>query len=180
MELESLDVLIVLVVAVGVLRGVTTGAIRQIVSLLGTVVAIVLGLELMNVMGGLLGRSFGMSDPLQPVVGFLVVFIVIQIALIFGVRVLEAAVKMFKLGPLNRVAGAFIGAAKTLLILSVLFLALGFVNVPEEENREASVLYEPVASVFPTAWNYIAQYLPYMRDLSDQFGEEVEGVLTSN
>lgn len=176
MELESLDVLIILVVAVGILRGVTTGAVRQVVSLLGTIVAIVLGLELMHVVGGLLGGS--LADPLQPVIGFLVIFIGIQIALIFGVRLLEAAMKWFKLNPLNRIAGAFIGALKALLILSVLFLALGFFEIPEEENRNASVLYEPVAAIFPVTWNYVARYLPYMQDLSDQFGDEIEGVLT--
>lgn len=180
MELESLDVLIILVLAVGVLRGVTTGAIRQVVSFVGTLVAIVIGLELMGVVGRLVGQLFGLSDALQPAVGFLVIFITIQIALVAGVRLLEAAVKMFKLNPLNRLAGAVIGAAKAVLILSVLFLVLGFFNVPEEENRNNSVLYEPVALVFPTAWNYAAEYLPYMRSLSDKFGKEVESVLTGD
>ena len=178
MELESLDVLIILVLAVGVLRGVTTGGVRQIVSFVGTLIAIVLGLELMAVVGRLIGGMIDLAEPLQPAVGFLVIFIVIQIALTIGARVLEAAIKMFKLNPLNRIAGALIGAAKAVLILSVLFLGLGFFNVPEEENKNNSVLYEPVAMVFPRAWNYAARYLPYMRNLSDKFGKEVEGVLT--
>lgn len=180
MELDSLDVLIILVLAFGVLRGVTTGAVRQIVSFVGTLVAIVLGLELMVVVGRLVGQMFGLAEALQPAVGFLVIFIVIQIALVIGVRLLEAAIKMFKLNPINRVAGAVIGAAKAVLILSVLFLVLGFFNVPEEENRNNSVLYEPVALVFPRAWNYAAEYLPYMRNLSDKFGKEVESVLTGH
>lgn len=178
MELESLDVLIVLIVAFGILRGVTTGAIRQVISLVGTIVAIVLGLELMNVVGGLVGAAIGLSEALEPVLGFFLVFLAIQIGLLFGAKILEAAVKMLKLNPLNRVAGAVLGALKTLLILSVVFLVMGFFDVPEEENRRASVLYEPVASVFPATWDYVARYLPYMRDLSEQFGQEIESVLT--
>lgn len=178
MELESLDVLIVLVVTFGILRGVTTGAVRQIISLFGTIVAIVLGLELMNVVGALFGAAFGLSEPLQPALGFFVVFLVIQVGLLFGARLLEAAIKLLKLNPLNRLAGAVIGALKTLLILSVLFLVMGFFDVPEEENREASVLYAPVATLFPTAWDFVAEYLPYMRDLSDKFGREIESVIT--
>ncbi len=175
-----MDVLIVLVVMIGVLRGVTTGAVRQVVSLLGTIVAIVLGLELMHVVGGIVGAVLGAGELIQPALGFIIVFAVLQIVLLIASRLLEAVLKALKLNPLNRVAGAVLGGLKAVLILSVVLLMLGFFDMPDPENREASVLYEPVAAVFPATWDHVARYLPYMQELSDKFGREIEEVLRAD
>lgn len=178
MPLESLDILIAVALIVGVVRGVATGAVRQIVSFFGTVVAIVLAFQIMRPVGGALDSVLPVSESLQPVVGFVVVFLAIQVALIFVVRLIETGIKVFRLSPVNRIVGAVVGACKAALILSVVFLVLGFFDVPEEENRDASVLYAPVATVFPATWAYAARHLPMIRNLSDRFGKEVEEALS--
>lgn len=178
MALESLDILIGIVLIIGLARGLATGAVRQIVSFAGTVVAIVLALELMDPIGSVVDRAIPMADSVEPVVGFIVVFLALQLVLLFLVRLVEAGIKVFRLSMVNRVVGAAVGVCKAALILSVLFLVLGFFDVPEEENRDASMLYEPVASVFPAAWDYAARHLPEVRNLSDRFGKEVEEALS--
>lgn len=174
MPLESLDILIVLGLGLGLIRGIATGAVRQIVGFIGLIVAIVLGLELMNTVGS----ALGIGGEVQPVIGFIVVFLVIQILLFVGVRLVEAAMAALSLSPVNRLAGGVVGTCKAALMLSVLFLVLGFFDVPESENRERSALYEPVAAVFPNTWDYVARHLPHVRRVSDRFGKEVESALT--
>lgn len=174
MDLESLDIIIVVVLIVGLVRGVATGAVRQVASFVGTIVAIVLGIELMAPVGD----ALGVGESLEPVVGFVVVFAVVQLTLIFLVRMVETAINVVKLNPLNRLVGGVVGTGKAALLLSVLFLVLGFFEMPERENRDASTLYEPVASVFPRAWDYLAARLPHVRNLSDRFGKEVEDILS--
>ncbi len=179
MTVESLDILIVIALIVGMARGVTTGAVRQVVSFLGTVAAIMLALELMNTAGRLIRQAVPMSESLDPVVGFITVFLIIQFALIFAVRVIEAGIKAFRLSTMNRLAGAAVGACKAALMLSVFFLVSGFFDIPEEENQNASILYGPVATVFPATWDYAARHLPMFRDLTDRFGREVDDVLSN-
>lgn len=178
MDLESLDILIGIALLIGIGRGLVTGAVRQLVSFAGTLVAIVLALELMTPVGEALEAWLPMNDSLEPIVGFIVVFVLIQIAALLVVRLIEAGIKAFKLRPVNRAFGAVVGGLKAALILSVLFLVLGFFDVPEDRNRTASILYTPVASVFPATWNYAARHLPAIRNLSDRFGKEVEATLS--
>lgn len=180
MDLGSLDILIAIVLIAGLVRGVMTGAVRQVVSFLGTVVAIILSLELMGPVGSAAGRMVPVSESFEPALGFVVVFVVIQLGLIFAVRLVEAGIKVLRLSPVNRLVGAAVGSCKAALILSVIFLVLSFFDVPEKENRDESALYAPVASVFPATWDYAARHLPAIRNLSDRFGKDVEQALSTN
>jgi len=178
--LEELDILIALVLVVGLVRGVATGAVRQVVSLLGTVAAIVLSLELMSTVGGAVREIVPVPESFEHAAGFIVVFLVIQIVLLFAVRLIEASIRVFRLTPVNRLVGGVVGAGKAALLLSVLFLVLGFFEVPAQGDREESVLYVPVASVFPVTWDYAARHLPRIRNLTDRFGKEVDHVISTN
>ncbi len=175
--LQSLDILILLALAVGVLRGFMTGAVRQIISFIGIVIAIVLAVELMNPVGRLVGNAIGVSEALQPAIGLLAVFLIIQIVLFFVVRAVESLVKTFRLSAVNRLLGGMAGLAKAALILSVLFIGLAHLDIPEAENREESLLYEPIAGVLPAAWDYVSTHLPRVKSLSDRLGAQARQVL---
>lgn len=177
MPLHFLDILILLALAFGVIRGFMTGAIRQVVTLVGTILAIILAVELMNPVGSAVGAAVGLSERFYPVAGLLAVFIVVQIAVLFAARALEGLIKVIKLNVLNRAAGAIVGLAKAALVLSIIFVALAFFNVPEEESREASVLYHPVSGVLPTAWDYASEQIPRVKSMTDRMGREARTVL---
>lgn len=175
--LQSLDILILLALAIGLVRGSMTGAVRQIISFIGIIVSIVLAVELMNPVGRVVGEALGVSVPFWPALGLLAVFLVVQIALFFVVRAIEAVVKTFRLTIVNRILGAAAGVAKAALILSVIFIGLAHFDVPEQENREGSVLYGPIAGALPVAWDYMAQHLPRAKSLTDRLGEQARQVL---
>ena len=171
----ALDILIAAGLLIGLARGLSTGAVRQIVGLAGTVLAIVLALELMHPVGNAIGGILGAGAGIVPILGFIVVFAAVQLTLYVLAKIIETSLKMLKLSMLNRTAGAVFGLCKAALLLSVLFLVLNFFNVPNPPHREASVLYGPVAAVFPATWDFAAQRFPAVRNLSDRFGEEVRG-----
>lgn len=175
--LGSLDILILLALAIGVVRGFMTGAVRQVISFIGMVISIVLAIELMNAVGRLVGDALGVTEALQPALGLLAVFLIIQILLFFVVRAVESVVKTFRLSTVNRLLGGFAGMVKAALVLSVIFIGLAHLDVPEEENREESLFYAPIASALPTAWDYLSTQLPRMKSLSDRLGEQARQVL---
>ncbi len=175
MPTAILDILIAAGLLIGLARGLSTGAVRQVVGLAGTALAIVLALELMHPVGNAIGGILGAGAGIVPVLGFIVVFAAVQLALYVLAKVIETSLKMLRLSMLNRAAGAVFGLCKAALLLSVLFLVLNFFNVPDAQNREVSVLYGPVAAVFPATWDFAARRFPAVRDLSDRFGEEVRG-----
>ena len=173
MSTAILDILIAVGLLIGLGRGLSTGAVRQIVGLAGTVLAIVLALELMHPVGNAIGGILGAGASIVPILGFIVVFAAVQLALYVLAKIIETSLKMLRLSMLNRAAGAVFGLCKAALLMSVLFLVLNFFNVPNSQNREVSVLYGPVAAVFPATWDFAARQFPAVRDLSDRFGEEV-------
>lgn len=178
MTLNSLDILIMFALSLGVVRGLMTGAVRQIVSLVGTIFAIILAIELMNPVGSIIGSALGLSDGFSPVIGLFVVFAAVQIVVFFVVRAIEAAIKAVKLNTANRAIGGVVGLGKGALILSILFVALAFFDVPERENRDESTLYAPVAGVLPTTWDFVSGRLPQVKSMSDRLGSEAREVLS--
>ncbi len=175
--MSTLDLLILAVLAVGLVRGFATGVIRQVASLVGMVAAFVLGVQLMKPVGGLIVGSLGVSPAIAPLLGFLLVFVVVQVGVFAAGRFVETLVGALRLTVFNRAAGGALGAFKAALALSVGFLVLGYVNMPAEATQRDSALYAPVATVLPTAWNYVSDRLPAAESLSEKFGDRVEASL---
>lgn len=173
MPSSILDILIAAGLLTGLARGLSTGAVRQVVGLAGTALAIVLALELMHPVGNAIGRVLGAGAGVAPILGFIVVFAAVQLVLYALAKIIETSLKMLRLSILNRATGAAFGLCKAALLLSVLFLVLNFFNIPNAENRQTSTLYRPVAAVFPATWDFVARRFPAVRELSDRFGEEV-------
>jgi len=176
--IQSLDILIIILLTVGIVRGLMKGAIRQALGLVGTVLAVILALEFMHPVGRSIGGLVGVGEAFYGAVGFIAIFAAVEIAVFLISRALESLLHLLKLTIVNRAMGGVLGLAKAVLILSVLFLVLGLFDVPEAENRQSSFLYRPVATVFPSAWEFAAGHLPYLRGLSEKFGSEVGDILS--
>jgi membrane protein required for colicin V production len=172
MSLALLDWFILAVLAGGVVRGFVVGAVRQITSLLGLVVAFVMAVQFMHAVGAVVVSSLGLSEAVGPLVGFIVVFGGVQL-LFFGVsRLVEGLLDALSLTLLNRAAGGALGAFKAALLLSVLFLVLSGMEMPDEEVREDSVLYAPVARALPYTLDAASPYLSEADRAADVFRPE--------
>lgn len=175
--MTPLDWFIVVALAGGLVRGLMVGAIRQVASIVGLVLAFALAVQLMRPIGAMTVDSLGLSASTAPLVGFVVVFGGIQLIVIGLARMIEAAVESLNLTLANRAAGGALGAFKAALLLSVLFLVTTQAGLPDEEAQEASTLYAPVSHVLPGTWDRVAAYLPALRQASEAFGDSVRPAL---
>lgn len=180
MELTLLDGFILIVIGVGLVRGFMVGAVRQVLSLTGVLIAFLLSVQFMRPVGQTIAESVGLSADIAPLVGFVALFAGVQLVAIAMARVVERILDAFSLNLLNRFAGGLVGAVKTVLLLSVLFLVLAAAEMPRQEVRSASQFYRPVASALPKAWDATAGYLPAIKRVSDQFGAEVRQRLNAD
>lgn len=170
-----LDILIAAGLATGIARGWKTGATRQIAGLAGTVISIVLALQLMGPAGRVVAALLGVGEIIAPIIGFVIMFVVAQLALRALTRAIESSLKALRLGMLNRAGGAAFGACTAALLISVLFLLLNFFQAPDPPSRANSLLYNPVAAVFPASWDFVAQRFSAVMELSDRFGGQAGG-----
>lgn len=172
-----LDLIILLTLVAGVVRGFATGAVQQITGILGLILSFALSVQLMGEVGEVVAQSLAVSEDIAPVIGFVLVFIAVQIVFRAIVRIIESLLDALRLTTANRVAGGAFGAFQAALLLSLAFLLLGQLGVPDASSQREALLYEPVAAVLPDTWDYAADRLPQLKHLSEQFGERVESSL---
>ena len=164
-----LDLLILAGLAVGAVRGFGTGALRQVAGLVGVLLAFLVALQLMEPAGEMVVSSLGVSERVGPLLGFLVVFLLVQALAYAVVRAARGLLKTLGLSFVDRIAGGALGALKAALLLSVLFLVLGTFEIPEQTVRRQSDLYGPVASVLPAAWSLVSDNWQEVESLAEKF-----------
>jgi membrane protein required for colicin V production len=71
------------------------------------------------------------------------------------------------------VLGGAVGGAKTALLLSLLFLVLGGIELPERETRTGSTFYRPIAELLPRTIEAAEPWVPAAKEAADQLGRQV-------
>jgi len=173
MAFTALDWFILIVLAGGLVRGLMVGAVRQVASLAGLAVAFLFSVQLMHPVGGAIVQYLGFAPEVAPVVGFLVLFVGIQVVFLALSRLVEQVLETLSLTLLNRTAGGALGGVKAALLLSVLFFVLSSMKVPSAETKRESLLYGPVVSALPYAMEVASDYVPAVRRASRTFGRRV-------
>lgn len=173
-----LDGILLVLVGAGVTQGYASGLIRQIASIVGILVGVIFGLALMADVGLVVAQSLGLSPRVAPVIGFLLVFGVVQVAAFALARLVETVLGTFKLTILNQLSGGVLGAFKAAVLASSLLMPLAFVDLPSDSTRRASVLYDPIAGLMPATWNAVAAHLPRLQNVRQQFEEAAEALRT--
>jgi membrane protein required for colicin V production len=177
-NLHTLDLVILVVLAFGLVRGFTTGVIRQIASLIGLVAAFLVGVRFMQAGGEMLTTSLGLAEGVSPLLAFVLLFAAVQLILLGVVRFVEGVIGFLQLSAVNRVLGGLIGAGKVALLLSLVLLALNFFGLPGDETRKASLFYDPVASALPTTWEAVETHVRNAEAVTEPFTRHLQDELT--
>jgi membrane protein required for colicin V production len=162
-----LDLLLLLPLAVGTVKGYRRGLVLEAVSLLAFVLGVVGGLSLLSsaipVVRSYLGEVFG----LLPLVSFLLVLV----SIMWGVHLLgglvKTAVHLTPLGVLDNLLGAAAGGLKWLLGLSLLLhgTALAGVHLLAPSLTAGSVVLPWVQKATPLALQLTGYALPFAHNL---------------
>lgn len=181
--MSGLDLALGAVLAVGLWRGLRTGALLQILGTVGWVLGFVAASALMGPVGEAVAAGLGVSDRTAPVLGFVAVMTVTVVALTAAAHVLRKTLEAVKLGGLDKAAGGAVGALRAAFGLSVVLLATSFAPVPgggpvlvSADERRASLLYDPVRALAPEVWGVARAVTPGLQAaLADKFHTWLEG-----
>jgi membrane protein required for colicin V production len=165
--MTPLDLLLLLPLAVGTVKGYRRGLVLEAVSLLAFVLGVVGGLSLLSsaipVVRSYLGEVFG----LLPLVSFLLVLVAIMWGLHLLGGLLKQAVHLTPLGVLDNLLGGAAGALKWLLGLSLLLhgTALAGVHLLAPSLTAGSVVLPWVQKATPLALQLTGYALPFAHNL---------------
>lgn len=168
--MTPLDLLLLLPLAVGTVKGYRHGLVLEVVSLLAFVAGVVGGLSLLSaaipVVRSYLGELFGMLP--------LVAFLLVLAGIMWGVHLLGSLVKkavhLTPLGVLDNLLGAVAGGLKWLLGLSLLLHGTALAGLPLLAPRltAGSVVLPWVIKATPLALQITGYVLPFARTLLAQ------------
>jgi membrane protein required for colicin V production len=175
--ITGLDLLLLAFLGVGMVRGWFTGAVRQLVGVLGWMAGFILAAALMGPVGSTVVTAIGFSERTAPVIGFVVVFVAALAGVSFLGHAVRKTLEAVKLGGVDRLAGSVFGAFKAALGLSVFLTVTAFSPIPggdpwliSAQTREESLVHDALRGVAPATWSVVRGALPgVQRVLSDKF-----------
>ncbi|UKN01729.1 CvpA family protein [Paracrocinitomix mangrovi] len=146
--MNYLDILIVIPIIIGGWRGFKKGFIIEFFTLLALILGIYAGIHFSDFMTNILRDNLNLTTQYLPVIAFTITFLLVGAMVFFLGKVLERAIKVVALTPINKIAGLIFGAAKMLYLLSALLVILESIDEKNDfiptEQKEGSLLYEVV------------------------------------
>jgi membrane protein required for colicin V production len=149
------DIVIVVLLVLGFIRGIMNGLFVEIASLVGVVAGVFVAIHYSNYLETYLGNAtfVDWSAQTNKIVAFVVTFLVVVLLILLIGKILTKIADIAALGMLNKVLGGVFGVLKIALILSIIFIFFNQVNntIPfiKKETLEASMLYNPIKKIVP-------------------------------
>lgn len=156
--------------AVGFVLGLISGAVKQIVSLAAFVVGFVVASLYSQELSNVLADALPMPDVCRVAAFVLLWVIVILVARLAGALLTSLLDKLFAIGLLNRLLGGILGMAKFALVLGAFIWLFSTTNLISRETMQTSQLCRPLKAMPEYVYNVIRKHAP-------QAGQEISTCL---
>ncbi|MGI4887114.1 MAG: CvpA family protein [Janthinobacterium lividum] len=165
--MTALDLLLLLVLGVGAVKGFRRGLVLEVASLLAFVLAVVGGLSLLTATVPVVRHYVGEAYGLLPLVSFALVFGLILWGVHWLGGLLKTALHLTPLGFLDSLLGGAAGLLKWLLGLSLLLHGTGLAGLPllGPQVVAGSQVLPVVRQATPLALRTTAYVLPVAKGL---------------
>lgn len=164
-----LDILIIVCIAIGLIKGLFDGLIKQVVSFLALIAGIFfaghVGIVIKSYLSVLLTPDI-ISPYILTVLSYLFAFVLIILIITLLGNLLSMAIKLTPAKPLNMILGGILGFSLWVLIVSIGINIFTFLDKDSQylskQTKEKSVFYSKVKRVVPTMYPYIKNYINIM------------------
>lgn len=151
--MNSLDISLIILIALGAWGGFKKGLFVEIASLVGLIAGVFGAIYFSGFAGSWLRNSVEWDEKYINLTAFAITFTIIVVAVQMAGKLLTKIVDFAALGIINKLLGAAFGGLKVVFILSV---ALMWFNdwgmsrfILSEESKEDSILYPHIAVIAP-------------------------------
>lgn len=177
--MNFIDWIILVLVGVGMVKGLTDGLVRQLVSLTGIILGSWIAINYADVTAKFLLTLYDFPVYIWKPLSFFIPFIAIIILANLLATIFQKVLSEIGLGPLNHVAGAVFGGIKFILIISIalnLFQQLDSNNrLIKSTTKNESISFYPVLKVSPTIFPYLQKYFKQEKEIEIKDKKEIVG-----
>ena len=155
MKMNFFDIVTFAALVWGVIRGLRSGFVSQLFSIIG----IVFGLMLAVALGEEVGQMMGIDKSLAYVAGFIIVFAVSLIAATIAAHLAARIIKSVGLGRWDTVLGVVLSCVKMTVLLGVIYATIDAMNremkLFDTKHTNKSLTFNFVRSTARPAFRYI-------------------------
>ncbi|MHB9055924.1 MAG: CvpA family protein [Paludibacteraceae bacterium] len=154
--MNTFDLFILIPIALGLIFGIFKGFVKEVVSLVGIVLAWLAAEMFSNAISPFMGSFFNLSEKMAKTTSYLLIFILTILAALLLSRLTDKLLHNISLGWLNSILGGFFGALKVAIVVSVMMNAFDALdsrfNFANPEKKQASLCYYPILKLAPSLW----------------------------
>lgn len=143
------DYAVLVIVGISVLISLMRGAVREILSLLGWVIAFYVARTYSSLVVPLLPYDIP-SEKLKMLAAFVILFLAVLLVTSLIAIALATLLKDIGLGWLNRLLGGLFGLMRGLLVVVVLMLLAGMTQLPKDERWTNAMFSAPLEALVRT------------------------------
>ena len=153
--MNYIDIIIAILVILAAVKGFSRGIIKEIISCFALIVGIYIAANFSIFLESYLLDTFPKYEKFISITAFIVVFIIVFLSFkLAGILINKIAISL-RLGLVNKSLGTVFGASKAVLLIAIaLFeinhLSSSFGNIIPKEQKQKSVLFEPICNIIPT------------------------------
>ncbi|WGK65935.1 CvpA family protein [Croceiramulus getboli] len=151
--MSTLDIVLGILLLLGLFQGFRKGFFVEAASLIGLLAGIYGAIHFSYFAADYLVERTDWSEQTINLAAFAITFILIVVVVSLAGKLLTKMANFAALGLINKLLGAGFGLLKTAFILSVIIMFLGAagerLQLIDQEDKENSILYRPVASIAP-------------------------------
>ena len=177
--MNFIDWIILILVGIGMVKGLTDGLVRQLVSLAGIILGSWVAIHYADFTAKFLLKIYDFPTYIWKPLSFFIPFIIVLILANLLATIFQKVLSGIGLGPLNHVAGAVFGGIKFVLIISIainLFQQLDNNNrIIKSTTKSDSISYYPILKVSPTIFPYLQKYFKQEKEIEINDKKEVVG-----
>ena len=145
--MNYLDIIIVIPLIYGLIKGFENGLIKEVTGLIGIFLGLYFATHFSSYLHPKVIVFFGKYDQFTPIISFTILFIVSFISIKILGYMIDKFTKVLALGLLSRILGAIFGGLKIIVILSFLILITMKHNLIDKEIKQESRLIQPLELV---------------------------------
>ena len=161
------DIIVLLLLGLGAIKGYQQGFIVEIFSLLAFFLGLFLALKLTIPISRSLFSS-GSFFEMGAIITFILLFLLLTITIKVGAKAIKSFVHITFLGILDNLFGALVGSFKFAFIVSIVFWVLDSVGLDiVTEYMDDAIIFPYIVGVGPKIFEWLSTLLPFIRELID-------------
>ncbi len=163
MKFPLIDIVILVIFAIAIFKGIKDGFIKQIGGIAGLLLGFFLAYKFSSLLSGWLKQWLNASESIVKIVSFALIIIAVILCMSLIGKLVEKIIKITTLGWLNRLLGVIFALFAAVLIVGVFISLINYVNeswfvlIPSDKMSE-SKLIGPITKVTDVIFPYLKTF----------------------